>query len=80
MNLQEYQRLKSAVDARRREADRAEGSYNSLLERIKKEFSVNSIEEAKSLLADLTAKEAKAQDAFDSALSKFKKEFPDVLQ
>lgn len=77
-NLQEYQRIKGAVEQRRREQDRAQGSYDTTLRRICDEFKVGSVEEAKTLLAKLTADEEKAQKAFDSAVSKFKENHPDV--
>lgn len=77
-NLQEYQRIKTAVEQRRREQDRAQGSYDTTLRRICDEFKVASVEEAKALLAKLTSDEEKAQKAFDTAVSKFKEAHPDV--
>lgn len=76
-NLQEYQKLKNSVEARQREYDRAQGSFDALEKRICAEFSVSGIDEAKKLLGELQAKEAAAQEAFDDALTAFKKKYPD---
>ena len=77
-NLSEYQRIKLLVETKQRVFDRAQGSYDSTLNRICEEFKVSSVEEATTLLADLTTKEDKAQVAFDSAIAAFKKKYPDV--
>lgn len=79
INLQTYNRLKEAVEKRQTEADKASGAFDQALAQLKKDFGVESIEEAKALLAELETAEQAAATAFNKKLKEFEGEFADVL-
>lgn len=77
-NLQSFQSLKLAVDAKRGARERAKGAYNTHITSLKTNFGVADLNGAKELLATLRADEAKQQAAYDKAVIKFKAANPDV--
>ena len=75
ISVKEYQRLKDEVDTKQREADRASGAFDEAVKKLKSEFGVENIEEAKELLAKLEKQETEAAEAFDKKLKEFEDEF-----
>ena len=50
MNIKEIQEIKSQIEQRKQQIERAKGRKEQLLETLKREFDCNTLEEAKKLL------------------------------
>ena len=50
MNIKEIQEIKSQIEQRKQQIERAKGRKEQLLETLKKEFDCDTLEEAKKLL------------------------------
>ena len=79
IDLSTFQKLRRTLDAKKDEAARAEGAFDTALATLKKEHGVDSIDEAKAKLEKLEKQAEKEEAAFDEAVKQFEKEYPDVL-
>ena len=80
ITLDDLDRLKAEVERRRQEKSRAEGALAEILKRLKSEFGVSSLKEAKTLLQKLDADKQKLEAEFAEAKEVFEKEFGNKLQ
>lgn len=79
IGIQEFQQLKKNADQLQREADRAEGALQQLKQKLKEEFDCSSVKQAKKMLEELAAEEAKLTEAYGEAKEKFDKKWSDRL-
>jgi hypothetical protein len=79
MIAEDYQKLKQALEDRRREADQAQGAARLAQKQLRDEFGCSTPAEAEALLAKLERKEKAAQEEYEAALRRFNKRWPDVL-
>ena len=75
----EYQVLKSKADKLRKEAEKAEGSLETLMKRLKDEYGLDSLEAAQDKIKELTAVVATAEAAYNSKLAAFEEEWGERL-
>lgn len=80
MDLQRWERLKSDVDKAKRESDRARGTLDAMLERLKNEFDCDDEEEGKELLKKLTDDLAEAESKFKKSLGDFERKWGERLE
>jgi len=80
MKLEKFTKLKADAEQCQQEIDRAKGSLDQLLKRLKSEFGVSSIEAAKKLLAELEIKQAAAENKLDKALKKFEQRYQKLIE
>lgn len=73
-----YERLIEICDEKRRAYDRACGSYDTTLNRIKTEFGCDTIDAAKALLEKMQRGTDKKRAAYETELAKFMEAYPDV--
>ncbi len=78
--LDDYERLKREHARDQKELDRIDGAMEQVMDEIKERFGCQTIEEAKTMLADLSRKRAKwtdkylkARDAYSKSSKKPKK-------
>lgn len=76
--LEEYQRLRAAVERRQQEASRAEGVLEGCLQRLG-EMGYGSLGEAEQGLAVLEARAAAAGRAYEEELARFKETWGEIL-
>jgi len=80
IDLNEYNRLKKAVDDKQREANKAAGALEQTVAQIKSEFGCASFADAKRKLAELEEQEKQAESEYNKALKKFKNDFSRHLE
>jgi len=78
-NLDRYQKLKGKADELQREADRAEGALEQLMDKLKDEFDCETLEEAEKLSKKLEKEAKKAEEDFETAIDMFEEKWGDVL-
>ena len=76
-DLQEYLDLKREQEELSRRKARLEGAEAEHLRRLKDEFGVGDLDEAKEMLADLEVEERKARAKFDGELESYRKKWGD---
>lgn len=74
-----YEKLKTKVDEFKAAVARATGAHEQMIETLKREFEVDSVESAQKLLKTLTAKADKAEAEFKKEMSAFEDKWKDVL-
>lgn len=79
MNEADYTKLKRRVDTARQTRDRATGQLDGVMERLKKEFGCDTIEEAERAANKLEKEAVIAERAFTEAAAAFEKEYGDRL-
>lgn len=80
IDVREFQQLKANVARLQREADKAEGAHAEHMNRLRTEFSCDTIEDACALLSDLESKLGKAEQKFKKMKDKFDKDWGKVLE
>ena len=75
--LDKYLSLKKRVDKSQQEADQAEGGIQEVTNQIKREFGCDTLNAAKRKLKQLEKQETTSKKAFDDAVEKFEKDWPD---
>lgn len=75
----ELLRLKTDVDAKRTERDRAKGRTEETQKRMKKDFGVTTLEAAQKLLKKFRRERDQAATTFDEARTTFDEEWSDKL-
>lgn len=78
--LEEFQRLKSRIAEKQREADKAQGALDEIMKQLKEDFGCDSLEEAREMLNRLEAKEQALAAKFIKRLRAYKKKFGKVLE
>ena len=78
--LDRYQKMKRKADELRREADRAEGALEQLMEKLKEDFDCDTLEEAEQLSKRLEKEAKEAEEQFDVAVEEFEEEWGDELE
>ena len=73
IDLKRWEKLKSEVDRLRREADRTEGVLDDLTKRLKRDFGVETAEEAGLLAAKLEKEAAVKEKEYARALADFER-------
>ena len=76
MTEQEYKALKEEHESAASAASEARGALKNLMARLKGEFKLNSVEEAKARLKKLSAEKARLEKELDAAVSQYQEEFP----
>lgn len=69
--LDDFEHLKRQVDDLTRQRDQAEGALSQILLRLKREFGVNNLKQAKAKLAKLKQERAKAEEDYFRKKAKF---------
>lgn len=77
--IEEYKRLKKKADKLKQEADEAAGAFNQIMQDLRKEYKVNSLEDAKKLLKKMEKEEARLQKEFDEAMADFEEKWNEKL-
>lgn len=77
--LSDLEDLKRKAERMRQQRDRAQGRLEEAQKRLKEEFKVNTITEAKKLLKTLGKKEAGTKAEFEQALEEFNEKWGDKL-
>ena len=75
----EYQLLKSKAERLRRDAEKAEGSLETLKKRLKEEFGLDTLEAAAAKIKELTEVVAKAEITYAEKLAAFEEEWGERL-
>lgn len=75
MDVKKYSRIKEQVEAIQRRADKAQGAAEQIMERLQKEFGVNSIEEGKKLLEKLEKEKSDLETELEELWKEFEKEY-----
>lgn len=79
MNLSDYTKLKSELEAKQRQADQAEGALAQLESQLKKEFGIG-FDELPKVIAKLEKEVKKEEKEFESELRKWKEVWGEKLQ
>lgn len=72
---EQYRKLKREVEQAKSDADRAQGSLDQLLARLKEEFNCKNLEEAKSLLRRLGKEAEDAKREFERHLHTYEEKW-----
>lgn len=72
MTESEYRKLQEEVNEAARNAERAQGAFDQLMEQLAEEFGCSSLKEARKKLARLQAEEEKASAEFEQALQEYR--------
>ncbi len=75
VNLQQYQQLKSRVDALQKSVSRAEGALGQLTARLEKEFGCKTLKDAEKLADKLEKDRRAAEGCFDVQLAEFEQDW-----
>jgi len=79
VSIEEYRKLKTKVEERKKAAAKAEGAYDEAMRRLKA-AGFDSIEDAEAGLKQLKAEEAEAEQAYQSELEAFNLKWKDKLE
>ena len=75
MDVKKYSRIKEQVEAIQRRADKAQGAAEQIMERLQKEFGVNTVEEGKELLKKLEKEKSNLETELEELWREFEKEY-----
>lgn len=75
----EYQALRSKAERLRREAEKAEGSLETLKKRLKEEYGLDTLEAAAAKIKELTETVKKAEETYTEKLAAFEEEWGERL-
>lgn len=75
LSREEFEKLKRQVEDAKAEADRAQGAYDQLMERLKKEFNCKTLEEAKILLVKIQRQREEAGKVFQTKMDDYKRKW-----
>ncbi len=75
MNIDTYNKYKREADDAKADADRAQGAFDQLMERLKAEYKCDNAKDARKLLDDLERKKNKAEEEFEEALKDYEKKW-----
>lgn len=77
MELVRYNQLKQQAEQAQREADRQAGVLTQLKAKLKEEFGVTSLSDAKALLKKLQGEQRDAEQQYEQALDQFLEAYPE---
>ena len=80
MTAEEYIQLQKRVATAKAQALQSKGAYKGAIERLKKDFDVSSVAEARKHLKQMGIDLVKLEKAFDTALSTFNKKWEEYLE
>ena len=80
MNLERYESLRRKVEQLRREQAKAEGAWETALQRLEEEFGCKTLKRAESLLERKEQELAAAEEAFNTALEAFESKWSSILE
>ena len=78
MNDAEFNKLKQAYDSARSAADEARGALSGLQNRLRDDFGLESVKDAKVRLKSLSDKKEKLERQFEKELKEYQKAFPEA--
>lgn len=78
VSIEEYRKLKTKVEERKKAAAKAEGAYDEAMRRLKS-AGFDSIEDAEAGLAKLKVEEDEAEQAYQTELKSFEAKWKDKL-
>lgn len=78
VTLDEFKRLKAALDKRKSEASKAEGAYEEAMDRLK-QLGFKSVKEARQGIADMDIQLNELQTSYDNQLGEFKERWGEEL-
>lgn len=78
IDLKKYEQLKKAAVAAQREADRSAGVIEQLEKRLRSEYEVETLQQAKALLKKLQAEQRKAEEEYEQRYSEFAEKYPEL--
>jgi len=73
--IKDLESLKEKLEKTKSEKERAEGSYQTLMSQLKKEFGFSSIEEAENAIAQLEDEKSKKEKLLEKEYSELKESF-----
>lgn len=78
--IAQLEKIKAKAEELKREADRAQGRLDEIKKRMKEEFGVSSLSEAKAKLKEIITQEETLKEKFDTALAAFEAEWGSILE
>jgi predicted transcriptional regulator len=79
-DLKRFETLKKEVEEAEREAARAEGAYDQLIQRLRDEYELNTLKQAEIHLEELREIQEAAEIKYTTALAAFEEEWSVVFQ
>lgn len=76
---EQYQVLRSKAEKLRRQAEKAEGSLETLKKRLKDEFGLDTLEAASAKIKELSESVVKAEQTYTEKLAAFEEEWGERL-
>ena len=80
IDLTQFNRIQKLVAEKQREADKAQGSFDATMQRIKDEYKCSTIEEAKAKLLELEERQNKLETEYNKELESFLSTHGDILK
>lgn len=77
--LEKFNAIKTKVDQLRTRKAQAEGALESQIDRLKKDYEIESVTEAREKVDEFEIEAVEAEKEFDNALTAVETEFPDLL-
>jgi hypothetical protein len=71
ITIEEFNKLKGKVDAAKTQIARDEGAYDNLLKKLKEDYDVESLEEARTMLKEMEEKKDKLESEVTEQLAAF---------
>lgn len=75
-----YQKLKKKADEAKTDADRAEGSLENQLKKLKEEFGCETVEAAQKMAVELKGQLEEEEASFEEELRRFQEKWGDALK
>ena len=80
IDVKRYEELKSDVEEAQQKVQRAKGSIDELMKRLKQEFGCNTVAEAEKKLVQLKKQSDTLEAEFDKKMKKFEADYADKLE
>ena len=74
-NLKDYLKLKKEAEEAQQQADKAEGTLEGVMKRLKEEFGCKTLKEAEKKLKELEKIESKSKKDFNTAVEKLEEDW-----
>jgi len=79
-DIKDIEKLKKRVDSYKAKIERSKGAKEEALRKLKEEFDVDNIADAKDLLEQIRKRERVAKKKFDKAMEKFKEAWSERIK
>ncbi len=79
IDLSKIQQLRDKVESLQKKADRASGGRDQIMTELKKEYEVDTLEEAQKLLTKLEKEESRESRELEKELQEFERQFGERL-